>query len=78
MVLHMVHLVESLHCSDDLSTGHLFVEGVNKAVGASTVVKRHRKRVKLSVEPVCLRAEGKTPRHTELRRNVEEEKEEKT
>lgn len=41
MVLNVVHLVESLHGSDDLSTGNLLVEGVDEAVGTCAVVKRH-------------------------------------
>ena len=72
MVLHVVHLVESLHGSDDLSTGHLLVEGEDEAVGARAVVERHRERVELRIEPVGLRAEGETPRHAELRRRCEE------
>lgn len=72
MVLHVVHLVESVHGSDDLSTGHLLVEGVDEAVGTCAVVKGHCEGVKLRIEPVCLCAEGETPRHAELRRKYEE------
>lgn len=42
-MLHVVHLVKSLHGGDDLSTSHLLVEGVDKAVGTRTIVKRKRK-----------------------------------
>lgn len=72
MVFHMVHLRESLHGGDDLSTGHLFVEGVDKAVRARAIVKRYCERVKLRIKPVCLRAEGETSRHAELRKMFED------
>lgn len=69
MVLHVVHLGESLHGGDDLSTGHLLVKGVDKAVRTCAVIERHRERVKLRIEAVCLRAEGKASGHAELRRS---------
>lgn len=72
MVLHMVHLRESLHGGDDLSTGHLFIEGVDKTVRARAIIKRYCERVKLRIKPVCLCAEGKTSRHAELRRTRED------
>lgn len=34
MVLHVMHLGESLHGSDDLGAGHLLVEGVDKSIRA--------------------------------------------
>lgn len=74
MVLHVVHLAEDLHGSDDLSTRHLLVEGVDKAVGTRAVVKRHRERVKLRVELVSACAEGETPRHAELEGENREQK----
>lgn len=72
MVLHVVHLRESLHGGDDLGTGHLFIEGVDKAVRARAIIKRYGERVKLRIKPVCLRAERKTSRHAELRRRCED------
>lgn len=66
MVLHMVHLVESLHRRDDLSARNLLVEGVDKAVGTCAVLKGHSEGVKLRIKSVGLRAEGETPRHAEL------------
>lgn len=67
-MLHMVHLIESLHGSDDLSTGHLLIESVDKAIGTCPVVKRNCKRVELRIKSVCLSAEGETSWHTELKR----------
>lgn len=64
-----MHLGESLHGSDDLGTGHLLVEGVDKSVRAHALIRRHGEGVKLRIESVRLRAEGKTSRHTELKRN---------
>lgn len=72
MVLDVVHLGESLHGSDDLSTGHLLIEGVDKAVRTRAIIERHCERVKLRIKPVCLRAEGKTSGHAELRRKCED------
>lgn len=71
MVLHVVHLGESLHGGDDPSAGHLLVEGVDEAVRARAVVKRHCERVELWVKLVGPRAEGQTSRHAELRRMCE-------
>lgn len=66
MVFHVVHLMERLHGGDNLSTGHLLVEGVNEAVGARSVVGGDRKRVEPRVQSVCLGAEGETSGHAEL------------
>lgn len=38
----MMHLIECLHGSDNLRTGHLLVEGVNKAVGTCSIIKSDR------------------------------------
>lgn len=65
-MLHVVHLMERLHGSDDLGTGHLLVEGVNEAVGARPVIRGERERVKPRPQPVCLVAEGETSGHAEL------------
>lgn len=62
----MVHLTECLHGSDNLRTGHLLVEGVNKAVGTRAIVERNRKGVKLRIESVCLSAKGQPSGHAEL------------
>lgn len=40
-MLHMVHLGEGLHGSDDLSTGHLLIKGVDEAIRTRAVIKRH-------------------------------------
>lgn len=61
----MVHLTECLHGSDNLRTGHLLVERVNKAVGTRAIIERNRKRVKLRIESVCLSAEGQPSGHAE-------------
>lgn len=42
-MLHMVHLIESLHGSNDLSTGHHLVEGVDKTIGTRPIVKQNCK-----------------------------------
>lgn len=70
MVLHVVHLGESLHGSGDLGTGHLLVEGVDKSIRARALIRRHCEGVKLRIESVRLRAEGKTSRHAELKRKA--------
>lgn len=66
MVLHVVHLMERLHGSDNLSAGHLLVEGVHEAVGARSVVRGDRKRVEPRVQSVCLGAKGEASGHAEL------------
>lgn len=72
MVLHVMHLGESLHGSGDLGTGHLLVEGVDKSVRARALIRGHREGVKLRIKSVRLRAEGKTSRHTKLKRKGQE------
>lgn len=67
-MLYMMHLGERLHGSDDLSTGHLLIEGVDKAVGAYAVVSSNSEGMEPRFKSVCLRAEGQAPRHTKLRR----------
>lgn len=73
-MLHVMHLGESLHGGDDLSAGHLLVKGVDKAVRTCAIIERHCERVKLRIEAVCLRAEGKASGHAELRRRSEKER----
>lgn len=63
-----MHLGESLHGGGDLGTGHLLVEGVDEPVRARALIQRHGEGVKLGIQSVRLRAEAKTPRHTQLER----------
>lgn len=57
-MLHVVHLIESLHGGDNLRTSHLLVEGVNKAIGARSIIRGDGEGVKLWVDAVRLSAEG--------------------
>lgn len=63
----MMHLVECLHGRDDLSTGHLLIVSVDKAVRMRAVVKSNSEGVELRIMSVCLSAEGQTPWHAKLR-----------
>lgn len=65
-MLHVVHPVKGLHGCDDLRTRHLLVEGVDKAVGARTILKANSERVEVRLQAVGLSAERQTPRHAEL------------
>lgn len=66
-MLYMMHLVECLHGRDDLSTGHLLIESVDKAIRTCAVVKSNSKGVELRIKSVCLSTERQTPRHAKLR-----------
>lgn len=68
MVLHVMHLGKSLHGGDDLSAGHLLVEGVHEAVRARAVIEGHGEGVELRIEAVRLRAEGEASGQAELNR----------
>lgn len=68
VVLHVMHLGESLHGGDDLSAGHLLVKGVDEAVGARAVIEGHGEGVELRLEAVGLRAEGEASGQAELSR----------
>lgn len=65
-MLHMVHLIESLHGGDNLRTGHLLKEGVNKAIGAHSIIGGDGEGVKLWVDAVRLSPEGQTSGQAEL------------
>lgn len=71
MVLHVVHLRESLHGGDDLSAGHLLVKGVHEAVGARAVIEGHGEGVELGLQAVGLRPEGEASGQAELGRGEE-------
>lgn len=68
VVLHVMHLGESLHGGDDLSAGHLLVKGVDEAIGARAVIEGHGEGVELRLEAVGLRAEGEASGQAELSR----------
>lgn len=68
VVLHVMHLGESLHGGDDLSAGHLLVKGVDEAVGARAVIEGHGEGVELRLEAIGLRAEGEASGQAELSR----------
>lgn len=68
----MVHLTECLHGGDNLGTGHLLVEGMNKPVGACAIIKSNCEGVKARIKAFCLGAEGQTSGHTQLKRKRSE------
>lgn len=65
-MLCIVHLVEGLHGRADLRTGHLFVEGVDEAVGPRSILLSNDKGMELWITLVCLCPERQAFRHTQL------------
>lgn len=66
VLLCIVHVVESLHGTADLLTGHLLEEGEGKAVGPRAVLSSDDKGVELRLSRIRLRPERQTFWHTEL------------
>lgn len=71
VLLRIVHVVESLHCTAYLLAGHLLEESEGKAIGAGAVLSGDDERVELWLSGVDLRPERQTLWHAKLWEEVQ-------